>query len=646
MLNGTYKFQVGRYLYPVNCATKDGKIFLQFSYHKKLIEEVKIMEGAHYCGFDPTPSKMWSIKDCSRNRFQLRYLLGEKPYKRYEIELLPHESKRPLRNHQFTMVRHGKTRRMGLWAAEMGTGKTLCAIELAESIGANTSNQLWYVGPKAGVKAVDLELTKWSAQLNPKMLTYEQLTKLAKNYSGPLPRMVILDECSKVKTPTSQRSQAAMVLAENMREEFDEDCYVIGMSGTPAPKSPVDWYWQTEVTCPGFLREGNIHKFKQRLCIIEQRESTITGGAYPHLVAWLDDANKCKHCGLPKEDYKHSVMACTIGEGHQWEASKNEVAYLYERMKGLVLVIFKKDCLDLPEKQYEEIRIIPTPELVRAAKLITNNSTRAIEALTLIRELSDGFQYTEVESGETTCPLCHGEGMVKIKVPKDNIDILAPIDVNIDSFKEDTVVCDKCAGTGSAPKYIRGADTVETPKDQYFKDDLEEHEEIGRYIVWGGFTETIDRLVKMACQEGWEVLRVDGRGYHGFAADGTSIGYQDLLIGMDRTHPRFKEIKEDHPRICFVGHPQAGGMALTLHASPTELFYSNCFNGEARMQAEDRAHRMGMDDNRGLVIKDLIMLPTDKLVLDNLKKKRKLQDMSLGELQSAFERTDANVSRE
>jgi hypothetical protein len=85
-----------------------------------------------------------------------------------------------------------------------------------------------------------------------------------------------------------------------------------------------------------------------------------------------------------------------------------------------------------------------------------------------------------------------------------------------------------------------------------------------------------------------------------------------------------------------VGHPQAGGMALTLTSSPTELFYSNCFNGEARMQAEDRFHRMGMDTNRGATIKDLIHLPTDKLVLDNLKLKKKLQNISMGELENAF----------
>jgi len=109
-----------------------------------------------------------------------------------------------------------------------------------------------------------------------------------------------------------------------------------------------------------------------------------------------------------------------------------------------------------------------------------------------------------------------------------------------------------------------------------------------------------------------------------------------LLDAMDNSNPKRDELLEKIPRLCFVGHPQAGGMALTLTASPTELFYSNCFNGEARMQAEDRFHRAGMDVNRGARIIDLIHLPSDKLVLENLKKKKRLQDLTMGELEAAM----------
>ena len=77
---------------------------------------------------------------------------------------------------------------------------------------------------------------------------------------------------------------------------------------------------------------------------------------------------------------------------HGYVQGVNEVAKLYKRMKGLVHVRLKKDCTDLPDKIYEIIRVTPSQETLRAAKLITKTSRRAIEALTRLRELSDGFQ--------------------------------------------------------------------------------------------------------------------------------------------------------------------------------------------------------------------------------------------------------------
>ena len=39
-----------------------------------------------------------------------------------------------------------------------------------------------------------------------------------------------------------------------------------------------------------------------------------------------------------------------------------------------------------------------------------------------------------------------------------------------------------------------------------------------------------------------------------------------------------------------------------------------------------------MDTNRGATIVDLVHLPTDQLVLDNLQKKKRLQALTMGEL--------------
>ena len=47
----------------------------------------------------------------------------------------------------------------------------------------------------------------------------------------------------------------------------------------------------------------------------------------------------------------------------------------------------------------------------------------------------------------------------------------------------------------------------------------------------------------------------------------------------------------------FVGNPAVAGTGLTLHAASTVIFYSNSFSLEQRLQAEDRAHRIGQTRN-------------------------------------------------
>lgn len=623
------KLKASNYLVKTTLDYTNGRIFVKFPFNRTLLNEIKAMKGAKWHGFEDPPCKVWSIEDCPRNQFQLDYLQKKNPYARYDSTLQSFDTDRPLMKQQVTMVSFGLTRHYCIWACEMGTGKTLSAIVLMELLKLQ-NHEAWYVGPKGGVRAVNLELDKWQSRVWPRMFTYNWLVTHMRSYNGGAPRLVIFDESSKIKTPTSQRSQAALHLADSIRREHGDNGYVILMTGTPAPKSPVDWWHQAEVACPGFLKEGQVNKFKTRLCVIEERQS-ITGGVYPHFITWLDDSRKCAICGQLDSHERHWVDG-----DHGFVASVNEVERLYKRLNGLALVLFKKDCLDLPEKQYKIIRVKATPSIIRAAKLIAKTSRRAIEALTLCRELSDGFQYTEEAVGEEECSVCHGAGEAIVKIPKEDIDITQPLNINSDAFIDKKMICDGCGGAGTIKKFARSTDVISSPKDDVLLEIMDEHEEIGRLIVWGGFTATIDRLTDMATKNGWAVLRIDGRGYYGLGPDGKTLNANDLLIAMDASHPRRKELEEEYTKLCVVGNAKAGGYALTLTASPTEVFYSNSFDGEARMQAEERFHRIGMDTNRGAMIIDLILLPTDQLVLDNLKKKRRLQDLTMGELNAAL----------
>jgi hypothetical protein len=91
---------------------------------------------------------------------------------------------------------------------------------------------------------------------------------------------------------------------------------------------------------------------------------------------------------------------------------------------------------------------------------------------------------------------------------------------------------------------------------------------------------------------------------------------------------------DKYPRpTAFIGHPGAAGMGLTLSASPAVVFYSNDFDGEHRIQAEERIFAPG----KICTVYDFLHLPTDKLILDNLHEKRRLQALTLGDIWRLYE---------
>jgi SNF2 family DNA or RNA helicase len=627
------KMRAGKYMRPVTVRYEDGRIYFKHKFNRTLMAEWKNMAGAKYHGYDPVPKKIWSVLDCPRNQFQIEYLRGNNPYKRFDEDIQPEEFERPLYAHQCDMVEFGLARRHCILAAEMGTGKSLAIIEIMERSGLTN---WWWIGPKSAIRSVEMELIKWESKITPLLITYDSLREMVKKWESgtPAPQGVVYDESSRIKNPTAQRSQAAMHVADAVRNEFGYNGYIIEMSGSPAPKSPADWWHQCEVACPGYLKEGHIDKFKKRLALVVERES-VTGGIYPHLVTWRSDANKCNKCGELKDHESHDPLSIgMLEDAHTFEASEDEVSFLYERMRGLVLVRLKKDCLDLPDKIYRVINCKPTGSTLRAAKLIAKKSTSTIKALTLLRELSDGFQYVETEVGKQDCDVCHGEKTVLGFTDEQGNFFHEKGQTN---WKETRVACPPCKGTGVVAKTEREAKQVPCPKEDAIIDLLDEHDEIGRIIIYAGFTGSIDRIVETCLQAGWAVLKVDGRGWVCTDENNNIIDWKDGLKAFDLTHPDRDQYLEKYPRIAFVGHPQSGGMGLTLTASPSIVYYSNDFNAESRIQSEDRIHRMGMDENKGATIIDLYHLPSDEYVATNLMNKRKLQSQSLGDIQKLYE---------
>ena len=387
---------------------RDGRIFFLKSPYS-LKDEIKAMRGSHWHQFDEeNPQKIWSVEDCQRNRFQLAFLTGEDVYAWFDRPLVRHEYTRPLKEHQKDLADAGLTYHFHIFAAEMGTGKTLAAQEVIERSGVDW----WFwVGPKTSLPNIQREFRKWhfpSDRFHVEFFTYEGLTRWVDEWKPdmPVPAGLVCDESSRCKNSSSQRSRACQRLADMIRERHGlKNGFVIEMSGTPSPKSPVDWWSQCEIAWPGFLREGSQKAMEERMAFMVQQ--TYDEGTFKKRIGWKDDEKKCAVCGEHATEGPHELDGLTDPEEyHEFVPSKNEVAYLCQRLKGLVTVKHKKDCLDLPDKRYRKIICKPAASTLRVAEAIVRAAPNAVTAMTLLRELSDGFQYREIEDGVSNCTHC------------------------------------------------------------------------------------------------------------------------------------------------------------------------------------------------------------------------------------------------
>lgn len=628
------KLICGKYKFPVIISKKKDRLWFSFGFNRPLMEEIKTMAGAKWHGYEEPAIKQWSVLDNTRNRFRIAFLEGRNPYANYDKPLLPTLPTRPVYSHQTNLFQHALTYHYCVWAASMGVGKTLAAIELIEATGSEYS---FYVAPKSALASVKLEFEKWNCKYKPLFLTYEGLRSVIENWTPGTkpPRLVIYDEASRCKNPTAKRTIAAQHLADAIRDEWGWDGYVVLMSGTPAPKSPVDWWSLCEIAMPGFLREGNLEKFRKRLAIMTQG-SNDAGQVFAKLVAWKDDERKCDNCGKMADDNDHDTINSAEKWFHEFKPSVNEVTGLYGRMGGLVNVKLKSDVLkELPPLQYKTIQCQPDQSLINAAKMIVARGESTIKTLTLLRELSDGFQYQQTDIGTEECPCCNGRKTIEDwtyvgpdeQYEKTMEDQFHGRDIPAGYFEKITTACRYCDGTGETTKYHREAVQVPCPKETELLDIIDNHDDVGRLVCFAGFTGSIDRCVKIFLQAQWEVIRVDGRGW-----------WSPIQADVQTLQKKFLYDLAGHPRLAFLGQPSAGGIGLNLQSSPTTVYYSNDFSGEAREQSEHRINRPGMNTIRGSTIIDLFNLPTDEKVLANLKLKKRLQDLTLGQFRDALEK--------
>lgn len=630
------------------------------SFDDDLREEIKSLEGTHWCGNDKkNPRKVWTVVKSERNAFRLQYLQcigapGEvNPYSRWDRPLVDVDfSDRPYWEHQKSGVREILAFRRCLLAWEMGVGKSLTvlkAMEEAKKRWGWRDEEMWYVCKAGALFEIECGFEEWKSQVDPIYFSYEgmrdrvKVWPQARDAAGrliqPPPHFLVLDESTAIKDPDSQRSIMARRLCNMMRREYGDDCIIVDMSGAPAPKDPGDWWHQCEVLQPGFVREGDWTKFRRNLAVVELKEGW-QGSLFNKVVAWKDDEAKCNKCGEFAHAAVHSESRILQKTGHKWVASENKVKQLYGRLKGMVTVKFKRDCIQLPKRVRRVHRCKPSQQMLNAMKLIVAKANSAVQALVLMRELSDGFQYQDFVGDWKKCPTCGGGGVALQFVDADNPTEPAS-DEAIEAGRVTQVEgsCDECAGGGEVPITKRGIQEVACPKDEVLADLLDEHMDIGRLVTYAGFTGSVDRCVKVHHQRGWNVVRVDGRGWH-------VLPHQQNKWAMPQNgreaYKAFRRPDEWTFPLAIVAQASTAAHGLNFDVTPTEVFYSNDFNFENRIQADERNMRgkimQTLEKHRRehVLIVDICHLDSDLLVLANHKAKRKMQSLTMGDLKTAL----------
>lgn len=621
------------------------RIYLSFPYNPALIRFARSMSHARW---DPI-GKMWHGAWDVRTEFRMRlakhqvngeWISQDNPYAPWRHDEYPElDDKYPYMPHQRVAIQKGLASRCMIWAQEPRTGKTLQGIRVMEVLGGNDT---WWVSNRSGLAGVKVDFRKWGTDLKCDFMTYEELIRRMVNWDGSTaPTGLILDEVHKAKNPETKRTNAVRDIVKGMRADHGNPP-VIAMSGTMAPKDPTDWWSPVEIIQPGYIQENGLRDLRKRLGLVYYEES-MQGGMFPRLLTWFDNPEKCTICGRLESGFAHKEddkLPNTPGihntntyantkdqqhykKPHKFEPSIDEIRSFGKRLQGMVHTQYFKDCeMDLPDLQDEywyynngwqltmdlaELDIKPEKNFKELTTHITKNSAHAAIRDMRLRELSDGFQYVYEEIDETeTCPECKGAGEC----------------MQFDELQDEVLdSCWKCDGTGECNKVIRKGERIPTPKDDKLRDDLEEFESSGRLIVFTAFTESTDRVVEICLDEGWSVIRVDGRGwsYHGehyFNSD------EDALEAF--ANP------EKFPKIVWAGHPRSGGMGISLSASRCVIFYSNSDASDDKQQGRKRGHDLGMDTKKGGVVREYFHMEADVKAIHRYLKKVDLYDKVAG----------------
>lgn len=499
---------------------------------------------------------------------------------------------------------------------------------MPDYVGAQSA--IWNSKPKANEKKALERLISGSTTFGLRILSMnidalgtERGLEFAENFMMHFRTMLVVDEGNIIKSMDAQRTKKVLSLS-------DAAAVRRVLNGTPVTQGPLDVFPQFLFLDQQILGDSFV-SFRSRYADIEMRGKTwfeikaileriaARFGTFPWGKLIQSERNgvilagsQPLECGA-RIDFTIQYAGRTHAK-MKWTCQKysgvenfelppgglfpaivdyKNLDELSRRIKPFSDRVLKKDCLDLPDKIYQKHYVEMSPKQEKMYHDIrkkclaecggrTMSASIALTKLLRCQQIVGGFFTPDPEPADlfSADSIEDLEDLIAMKLEKHAI----PIE----------------------PRNRRIESTMTEIEERWF----------GKVLIWARFTAEIKAIAK-ALREKYgkdEVVELYGE----IPADVRQKGIDDF---REKPSPRFA-----------VANPAAKGVSRgqDMHSAAYEIYYSNSFSLDDRLQSEDRPHSPGQRNNLGVI--DIIAPGTvDEKLVDALRTKKNLADIVTGD---------------
>lgn len=390
--------------------------------------------------------------------------------------------------------------------------------------------------------------------------------------------LYVLDEGHYIKTPQADRTKSILKSAKYAP-------YRRLLTGTPIAQGPFDAWSEIKFLVEDYWDRHELStftEFKTHFGVFKKvRNANVKSFFNPKTNRW------------EKAGPDGALVDVLVGYRNLPE--------LNELLKPIASRVTKDEVLDLPPKLYAKRYFTMTPEQQKLYKQIRDEYIAWLETG---EALDAAAQTAEPRAG--SCPTCGDRREIEVDGfiypcgdcgdPESSLqDGTTPVFAELAItrlLRLQQITCGYLpTDDEQEPVYvIPGANR----RLQGLCDDIETRQH--KTIVWARFQLDITMIMEELRKRGIRAVRYDG-----LVSDDARAEAKALFQGERPVYERGQMIgrvpvpPEEQAQV-FVGNPAAGATGLTLTAAKHVDYYSNSFKLIDRLQSEDRAHRIGQEN--------------------------------------------------